>query len=86
MHSRLKTSKVNQLTEWPKEAFVAKVKIRYNSPARAGAVEPLEDGTVNISFDEPVSAITPGQLAAVYIEQPMGLRLIGGGWIDKVDN
>lgn len=86
MHRTLRTSKVNQLIDWPEETFAAMVKIRYNSPARPANVTPLTDGTAEISFDEPISAITPGQLAAVYIKQPAGLRLIGGGWIDSVDN
>jgi tRNA U34 2-thiouridine synthase MnmA/TrmU len=37
-----------------------------------------------VEFDEPVSAITPGQLSAFYIRETGPDRLIGGGWIDKV--
>ncbi len=39
-----------------------------------------------VEFNEPVSAITPGQLAAFYIQEEKNNRLIGGGWIDKVDD
>jgi tRNA U34 2-thiouridine synthase MnmA/TrmU len=34
-------------------------------------------------FDEPNAAITPGQLAAFYVEDENGSRVIGGGWIEK---
>ena len=36
------------------------------------------DETFEVRFYEPVSAVTPGQGAAVYD----GDRLLGGGWID----
>lgn len=85
MNRKLKTSKVNCLTPWPKRPFQAKVKIRYNSPAKPATVQLLADQTAKITFNEHVSAITPGQLAAVYIQEEKNLRLIGGGWIDYVD-
>ena len=47
-------------------------------------VTPQEDGAV-VEFDEPVSAITPGQLAAFYVEDGGNGRVAGGGWIDGVD-
>ncbi|MFC1635042.1 aminomethyltransferase beta-barrel domain-containing protein [Planctomycetota bacterium] len=37
-----------------------------------------------VEFDEPVSAITPGQLAVFYIQEANQNRVVGGGWIDKV--
>ncbi len=82
MHGRLSASNVNWLCDMPKSAFEAKVKIRYNSRAAAAVVRAEGDGAV-VRFDEPVWAITPGQLAAFYIEDELGERLVGGGWIDS---
>jgi tRNA-specific 2-thiouridylase len=60
------------------EPFACTAKIRYNhdpQPARAivsGADE------LTVTFDEPQSAITPGQAVVLYD----GERALGGGWID----
>jgi len=47
------------------------------------AVARQADGVV-VEFDEPVSAITPGQLAAFYIQEGENQMAVGGGWIDRV--
>ncbi|MFA6134832.1 MAG: tRNA 2-thiouridine(34) synthase MnmA [Phycisphaerae bacterium] len=60
------------------ESFEATVQIRYNhrgAPARVTVTGP---GTFDADFHENVSAVTPGQAAAVYD----GPILLGGGWID----
>ncbi len=36
-----------------------------------------DDGEIEIEFDEPVRAVTPGQAAVFY----RGTQLVGGGWI-----
>ncbi len=82
MSSKLKASKVNWLVDKPSSAFLAKVKIRYNSKAVSGKVFPQADNVI-IEFERKVSAITPGQLAAFYVEDKSGSRVIGGGWIEK---
>ncbi len=85
MANKCITSNVNWLTNPPKEPFDAVVKIRYNSPGVAATVRTYpadgdKDG-LEITFAEDVSAVTPGQLAAVYIPEGDRMYLLGGGWI-----
>ena len=83
MHRKLWAIGANWLSEEPASPFRAKVKIRYNDAGASATVIPQENGAT-VEFDEPVSAITPGQLAAFYIQEAGQSRIIGGGWIDKV--
>ena len=55
------------------------VQIRYNHRAQPAVVKLLPGRRFEVIFDEPVNAIAPGQVAAVY----QGDRLLGGGWIDS---
>jgi tRNA-specific 2-thiouridylase len=55
----------------------APARIRLNSDTTAG-VRPQPDLTVEVEFDTPQTAITPGQ-AVVFYE---GEEVLGGGWID----
>lgn len=52
------------------------VKIRYNHDPQP-AVADVDDGRLTVTFDEPQSAITPGQAAVLYD----GDVVLGGGWI-----
>ena len=56
--------------------FDAMVKIRYNMPAKKAQVEIIDD-KAEITFDEPVNSITPGQAGVIY-DLNDG-HLIGGG-------
>lgn len=85
MHKKLKASQVNWLVDQPKAAFRATVKIRYNDTGTAATVTPEGDGVI-VEFDRPVSAITPGQLAAFYVQQDNDKQLTGGAWIDQALN
>jgi tRNA U34 2-thiouridine synthase MnmA/TrmU len=38
---------------------------------------------VLVDFDEPSRAITPGQVAAFYVQEGNNSRLVGGGWIER---
>jgi tRNA-specific 2-thiouridylase len=59
------------------------VQIRYRSTAAPATVEYREvDQTMRVCFDEPQTAITPGQAAALY-DAETGETLLGGGWIDR---
>lgn len=53
------------------------VKIRYKDPGTAAVIHPLEGREVQVTFERPVKAITPGQSAVFY----EGDDLLGGGWI-----
>ena len=55
------------------------VQIRYNHEARPAMLRRLDDARFEATFDEPIHAVTPGQIAAVYD----GDRLLGGGWIER---
>jgi tRNA-specific 2-thiouridylase len=61
--------------------FESMVKIRYNTPPTLGLVERLDDATLKVTLNAPVSAITPGQIAAFY--DPDFRQLYGGGYIEK---
>jgi tRNA-specific 2-thiouridylase len=54
-----------------------RVKVRYQHSGALARVERLHDGGVEVIFDEPQRAITPGQAAVFYREK----QLLGGGWI-----
>ena len=83
MHRQLRATGVNWLTSEPASAFRAKVKIRYNDRGASATVSPQDNG-VFVEFDEPLAAITPGQLAVFYVQEGSGSRVVGGGWIEKV--
>lgn len=61
--------------------FESMVKIRYNSPPTLGRVELADAHTLRVTLDQPVSAITPGQIAAFYDMDFQ--QLLGGGYIDR---
>ncbi|MCX5685453.1 MAG: tRNA 2-thiouridine(34) synthase MnmA [Planctomycetota bacterium] len=66
----------------PQEPMRASVQIRYRhaaAPALLARLDPRPDGgeAVEVKFDEPQPAVTPGQAAVFYSED----RVLGGGWI-----
>ncbi len=56
----------------------ARVKIRCQAPLVNATVIPLDEKTVQIDFDEPQRAITPGQSAVFYDDED---SVFGGGFI-----
>lgn len=54
-----------------------KAKIRYNHPGADCVISPLEGGKVQVTFDQPQRAITPGQAVVFY----QGEYVAGGGII-----
>ena len=61
-------------------SFSAQVKIRYNHPGSEAIVTPKGEEELEVRFETPQKAITPGQAAVIY----EGDRVLGGGWIKEV--
>lgn len=61
----------------PSAPLEAVVKVRLAHQGTRARVEPLEDGAAQVTFLEPVRAVSPGQAAVFYT----GDVLLGGGWI-----
>jgi tRNA-specific 2-thiouridylase len=62
------------------KSFPAQVKIRYNHPGAEAVITSKEKDEVEVRFNIPQKAITPGQAAVFYD----GETVIGGGWIEEV--
>jgi tRNA-specific 2-thiouridylase len=82
MHTQLWATDVNWLIPEPISPFRAKVKIRYNDKGASAKISPQQHGVL-VDFDEPNRAITPGQVAAFYVQEGNNSRLVGGGWIER---
>jgi tRNA-specific 2-thiouridylase len=57
----------------------AEVRVRYRHTAEPATITPLPNSRVQVKFDEPQRAITPGQATVFY----RGDEVVGGGWIVK---
>jgi tRNA-uridine 2-sulfurtransferase len=80
LEHRLTASKVNlvKIDHLPEE-FSALTQIRSNGVPFESVVRPLSEDSFEVIFDEPISAIAPGQAAVLYD----GNDVIAGGWIDR---
>jgi tRNA-specific 2-thiouridylase len=79
LRDRLVARDVNWLSiPEPSRPLRARVRIRYRHAERDAVLRPLGEGRVDVAFDEPQRAVTPGQ-AAVFYE---GDACLGGGWIE----
>jgi len=63
----------------PQEPVKAEVRVRYRHTPALAAITPLAEHRVQVIFDEPQRAITPGQGTVFY----RGDEVVGGGWIVK---
>jgi tRNA-uridine 2-sulfurtransferase len=54
-------------------------KIRYNHQPQSATVNVVSDNELGVTFDEPQSAITPGQAVVLYDND----IVLGGGWIER---
>ena len=75
----LEASKVQWHVDEPGEPTRCLAQIRARHQAVPSLVEPLGNGRVRVLFDTPQTAVTPGQVVALY----EGDTLLGGGWIDQ---
>jgi len=64
----------------PTATLRADVKIRYHHVPASASLDPVSPREVIVRFDEPQSAVTPGQAAVFY----QGDEVVGGGWIAGV--
>lgn len=65
------------LCEPPGGAIRVEAQIRYHHLAAPAVVRPMERGRARIEFDQPQSAVTPGQAVVFY----RGDEVLGGGWL-----
>ncbi len=72
-------SQVIWWTEVPDRPIRADARIRYNHTAAPAVITPLPNSRIQVDFDEPQSAITPGQAVVGY----SGDTVVAGGWIDS---
>jgi len=63
----------------PAEPLRAEVRVRYRHEAAPATIELCGRGRVQVKFDEPQRAITPGQATVFY----RGDEVVGGGWITR---
>ena len=59
--------------------ITCQAKIRYNGAATSATVQAVGEGGLEVRFDKPVSAVTPGQAVVCYD----GDEVLGGGWIER---
>jgi tRNA-specific 2-thiouridylase len=74
----LTASGVNWIAGEPSSEVRVAAQIRHRHPAAPATARPLADGRVEMAFDTPQIAITPGQALVMYD----GDLVVGGGWID----
>ena len=63
----------------PENPVRAEVRVRYRHQPAEATITPIENNRVEVVFDEPQRAITPGQATVFY----RGDEVVGGGWIVK---
>ena len=75
---RLVAKEIRYISDKPVSyPFSAEARIRYAAPAVPVKVFERDDGVVEVQFDEPVRAVTPGQTIVFY----SGEKVLGGGEI-----
>lgn len=75
----LTASRVNWISgDAPNAAVRADVRIRHRHREAAATIAPLDESRVQVVFDDPQAAVTPGQAVVFYD----GDVVLGGGWIE----
>ncbi|MDJ1407768.1 MAG: tRNA 2-thiouridine(34) synthase MnmA [Candidatus Midichloria sp.] len=76
----LKIKDINWLIEEP-IALECSVKLRSMHGGSLATVATIQDGTANVSLQDPYEGITPGQACVMYDDT----RVLGGGWIVRYE-
>jgi tRNA-specific 2-thiouridylase len=77
--AQLTASGVNWVSgEAPADWLRVSAQIRHRHAAAPAKVRRTDEGRIELEFDTPQSAITPGQAVVFYEED----EVLGGGWID----
>lgn len=79
MSTGLEADQCNWHIEPPTQWTACGVKVRYNSRPTPAKVRCVEGDRMEVRFDEPISAVTPGQAVVCY----EGETVMGGGWINR---
>lgn len=76
---RLRLSRANWVPgPHPALPLEAEVRIRYRHPGAPATIRPGPGGRLEVLFDKPQRAVTPGQAGVIY----QGEEVLGGGWIE----
>jgi tRNA-specific 2-thiouridylase len=72
-----RVNQINWISNPPSAAMDVLVRVRYRHAAVPAKLVPVDACAADIAFDEPQSAVTPGQGAVFYQRD----QVLGGGWI-----
>ncbi len=71
----------NWISDPPAPGTIVLVRVRHRAPLVSGELLRVDDGEIEIALNDPATAITPGQSAALYDNTG---RLLGGAFIERV--
>ena len=74
-----RVERTNWLLSAPTAPISVHTRVRYRHAAAPATVYPTDAQEAVVRFDQPESAITPGQCAVFY----RGNEVLGGGWITR---
>ena len=74
----LTASRMNWLIPPPAGEIEAVAVIRYRHPGVRARITPRADGSVQVAFETPQSAVAPGQALVLFDRE----QVLGGGWIE----
>jgi len=77
-----KVNDINWITPPQSNSLKLQTRVRYRSPAADARVTLTSPTSADVAFEQPQSAITPGQGAVFYA----GDQVLGGGWISRAKN
>ena len=84
MAGGLVADQINLIADRAVSAFAdlrCSAKIRYNAEPVPATLRRLDDDRLRVTFDDPQSAVTPGQAVCLYD----GDVVLGGGWIERAE-